>query len=356
MSFKFFENYIRILSVCNELITTISNIFLGDDYLSALWYPKNTELITIKKEYQGHTYLFKVVSVGNKTVSGQINDQSFQFENEELDKLRSEYNLNDSSISGWQLSQNEKVFAFTNKKGEYLEFNETNGFELMVACDDNQLEPLRRGYFSLKDIFIPFDNFYYATMKFISSHNKFLKPSFLAQDVLDSPIPSKEQYIINVESLFNTLTQHCSQNNIKLELSADFLGFEYQSSIWYMPQTELANFAYKQGAITIFVEDSSQAIGYISNKYVNFTTAGESTTPGCETIDDMRLFYGLCDRDITELRCSFIKDYAFLLVEPSNFVINYYVKGKKIKTEKTNITDLIEVILKVYFQNFAKEG
>lgn len=356
---KFFENYIKLLSVCNELKITISDKFLGDDYLSAIWYPKNTVLMTIEKEYQGHTYLFKVVSIGNKTVSGQINGQSFQFKNKELDRLRSEYNLNDSSIADWEFSENKQVFTFTNEKEEYLEFNETNGFQITVTSDNTYLGTIMTDDFSLKDIFIPFDDFYDAAMKFILSHNKFLKPSFLAQGVLDFPIPSKKQYIMNVETLFDILAQRCSENNVKLELSADFLGFEYQSSIWYMPLTELANFIYKQNgkgcAITISVENSSQIIGYISNKYINFTTAGENTISGCETIDDMRLFYGLCDRDVTELRCSPINDYVFPFVNASNFVINYYVEGEKVKNEKTNITDLIEIILQIYLQNFAKE-
>lgn len=356
---KFFENYIKLLSVCNELKITISNKFLGDDYLSALWYPKNTVLVTIEKEYQGHTYLFKVVSVGNKAISGQINGQSFQLKNEELDKLRSEYRLNDSSVADWEFSENEQVFTFSNENGEYLKFNETNGFHVTVTSDNNQLETLLTDYFSLKDIFVPFDNFYDAAMKFILSHNKFLKPSFLAQGVLDCPIPNKEQYIMNVETLFNILTLHCSENNVKLELSTDFLGFEYQSSIWYMPLTELANFTYiqdgKSCAITISVENSSQVIGYISDKYINFTTAGEGDIPGCETINDMRLFYGLCDRDVIELCCSPINDYVFPFVNASDFVVNYYVEGEKVKNEKTHTTDLIEVILTIYLQNFAKE-
>lgn len=359
MSFRFFENYIRLLSVCNELKITISDKFLGDDYLSALWYPKNTVLMTIEKEYQGHTYLFKVVSVGNKAISGQINGQSFQLKNEELDKLRSEYNLNDSSIADWEFSENKQVFTFANEKGEYLEFNETNGFQVTVTSDNNYLGTIMTGYFSLKDIFVPFNYIYYTIIQFILRHNKFLKPSFLAQSFLDCPIPSKEEYMKNVETLFDILALHCSENNVKLELSADFLGFEYQSSIWYMPLTELANFSYKQDgkncAITIFVEEASQAVGYISNKYTDFTTAGEGDMPDCETMDDLRLFYGLCDRDVTELLCSPVKDYTFAHVNASDFIISYYVEGKKIKTEKTHATDLMEMILQIYLQNFAKE-
>lgn len=353
-----FADYLQILGNIYDFEITVSDKFLGDNYLRAIWYPKNTTLITIKKEYQGHTYLFKVVSMGDKTINGKINGETFQFANNNIDKLRNKYNLNDSSISNLELVSDEIVLAYTTKKGDFLKFDVGNTLKLLMAGDNNAFEPVDMEYFSLKEIFVPFNSFYFTAMRYILYNNKFLRPSFLAENTFGSPIPNRKQYSENMEILFNALTYSCGQNDVKLELSADFLGFEYQNSLWYLPQTELANITYencgKKYAITISVDDVSQAVGHLSGEYIQFTTYEEEyEATRSETIEDLRLFYGFCDRDVIESLCSPDIDNTFAFVEPSKLVVNYYEEGQKVKTEKIGITDLFEAILNIYLQIFS---
>lgn len=355
-----FADYLQILGNIYDFEITISDKFLGDNYLCAIWYSKNTTLITIKKEYQGHTYLFKVVSMGDKTINGKIDNETLQFANDNLDELRSKYNLNDSSISNWELVSDEKVLTYITKKGDFLKFNVSNTLKLLMTCDNNAFEPMDMEYFSLEEIFVPFNSFYFTVMKYILYNNKFLRPSFLAENTIGSPIPNRKQYSENMEILFNALTYSCGQNDVKLELSADFLGFEYQNSFWYLPQTKLANITYKncgkKYTITISVDDVSRAIGHLSGEYIRFTTYEEEKeyeAPRSETIEDLRLFYGFCDRDVIESLCSPDIDNTFAFMEPSKLVVNYYEEGQKVKTEKIGITDLFEAILNIYLQIFS---
>lgn len=365
MSCKDFKDYVEILGIVNDLELSISNDFLGDNYLYSIWYPSGTVLVTIRKEYYGHTFLFEVVSTGNKEITGTYKSQPFTVKENRLGDLRDQYHLDDSILDpdsrfSVQYSGHHRIFS--DLKGDSVQVDNSNHFQLVVSFDDIKRCPLKADYDTLEEIFVPFKEIYYKVNQFVLANthsNISFKPAYSFPDsanalgINSSLIPIKEKYIEDNKSFYRALTKDLTQVQVSFELSENFLGYEFQSAFWYTQGTILAEMSYKQNnkkcKIIVSVKDSSSTIGNICGKPKMFTTAG---TGNNESIEDLRLFYNLCDRDLLELRCS-PNNEDFLYVAASKFQVDYYVNGQFLESQETVTSDLFEAILGIYLQNFT---
>lgn len=106
----------------------------------------------------------------------------------------------------------------------------------------------------------------------------------------------------------------------------------------------------KKCKIIVSVKDSSSTLGKIRGQIKTFTTAGVGEE---ESVEDLRLFYNLCDRDLVELRCSPNHEDFLYYVSASKFRVDYFVEGQFLESQETVTSDLFEAVLGIYLQNFT---
>ncbi|MGN0006079.1 MAG: hypothetical protein ACI37Z_08950 [Candidatus Gastranaerophilaceae bacterium] len=366
MSCKNFKDYVEILGVVNDLDISISDDFLGDDYLYSVWYPSGTVLATIKKEYCGYTFLFEIISTGNKEVTGTYKSQPFSVKENQLRDLRNQYHLDDfilepDSRFSVQYSGNHRIFS--DLRGNSIKVTYNNHFALVVSFNYIKRSLIKGDYDTLEEVFVPFKYIRHKINQFILANTQAImpfKPAYLIPDsanalgINSSLIPIKEKYIEDNKSFCQALTKDLTQAQVSVELSADFLGYEFQNAFWYTQGTILAEMSYKQNnkkcKIIVSVKDSSSTTGNIRKQTKKFTTAGVGED---ESIEDLRLFYNLCDRDVIELHCSPNHEDSLFYVSASKFRVDYYVEGQFLESQETLTSDLFEAILGIYLQNFA---
>lgn len=237
-----FANYLQILGNIYDFEITISDKFLGDNYLYSVWYPSGTVLVIITKEYYGHTFLFEIISTGNKEVTGTYKSQPFTVKENQLDGLRDQYHLNDSILDpdsrfSIQYSENQRIFS--NLKGDSVQVDNSNHFQLVVSFNDIKRCPLKADYDTLEEIFVPFKYIRRKINQFILANTPAImpfKPAYLIPDsanalgINSSLIPIKEKYIEDHKSFCRALTKDLARVQVSFELSENFLGYEFQSA------------------------------------------------------------------------------------------------------------------------------
>lgn len=370
MPLKNFQQYVETLCKANGLKISFTDMFVGDNYLYSFWYRSGTVLATIKKEYHGHTFLFHVVSVGDKEVSIKPNGKTrtVQIKEDKLAVLRTKYKLNDSFFTDPNTSVESNTNGFKYSKNDFsIEFSSFNHFSIWVYIDDHVLhQEIITSYRSLEDLFVPFSDFYLKIYKFIFdylnklSHFSFT-PTYITNNfAYNSLILSEGSYATRNRDFYYSFKSKFSKRNVVCEFSEHFLGFKYLSAFWYPAETPLAKLTYIKNdtsySICLRKRGTSEAQCYILNNRKNFVdiTAIEDSenTEGYESMEDLRLFYGLKDTDLLELSCSTDDKNCCSYLETGNFYVDYYQENVFQKREILFANNILEALYYLYMQEF----
>lgn len=370
MSLKNFQQYVETLCKANGLEISFTNMFAGDNYLNSIWYARNASIATFKKEYQGHTFLFHVVSVGDKEVSVKPNGktQAIQIKEDKLAVLRTKYKLNDSFFTDQNTSVESDSNGVKYYKNDFsIEFSPFNNFSIWVYIDDHILhQEIITNYRSLEDLFVPFSDFYLKINKFIFDYiNKLSRFSFTPACITNnfdynSLIPSAELYATRNRDFYYSIKRKFSEKNIVCEFSEHFLGFKYLSAFWYPTETLLAKLTYVKNdtscSICLRKRDISEAWCCMLNnkkKFIDVAAIEDSeNTEGYESIEDLKLFYDLKDTDLLELSCSTDDKNCCSYLEIGNFYVDYYQENVFQKREILFANNILEALYYLYMQEF----
>ncbi|MGN0006080.1 MAG: hypothetical protein ACI37Z_08955 [Candidatus Gastranaerophilaceae bacterium] len=370
MAFKNFQQYVETLCKTNGLEISFTSMFAGDNYLNSIWYARNASIATLRKEYEGHTFLFHVVSVGDKEVSVKPNSktQAIQIKEDKLAILRTKYKLDDNFFTDPNTSVESNTNGVKYSKNDFsIEFSPLNHFSIWVYIDAYvSHQKIITNCRSLEELFVPFSDFYLKINKFIFdylkklSHFSFTPTCITNISDSNSLIPNAELYATRNRDFFININAKFSEKNIICEFSEHFLGFKYLSAFWYPAETLLAKLTYVKNdtsySMCLRKRDISETWYCVLNnkKKIIDATAVEDldNTENYESIEDLRLFYNFNDIDLLEFSCSVDDKNCCYYLEIGNFYIDYYKENVFQKREILFANNILEALYNLYMQEF----